>query len=202
MGLRAKVDGHDVHLGRRAWAQPKSHDACAALAPPDRIGVSEIWLSTDATCGRLLLRDDVRPEEEHEEQRRRRCAAGPERDVAEHVQEAELRREVGKSWISELLASDNILGDDTPGDANNTNNSRKVWAVYSELLAPITKQLELQFAIRHDHYQTVGLHCHEPVDADTKGRHAVRLLHDDVHGDKRRRFSHGIDTSRRHGGRW
>ena len=69
---------------------------------------------------------------------------------------AELRREVSKSWISDLLTSDNILGDDTPGDANNTNNSRKVWAVYGELLAPITKQLEVQFAIRHDHYQTVG----------------------------------------------
>ena len=62
MGLRGKVDGHEVHLGRRTWAQPKSHDACAAIAPPERIGVSEIWLSTDSTCGRLLLRDDVRPE--------------------------------------------------------------------------------------------------------------------------------------------
>ncbi|WP_233151607.1 TonB-dependent receptor [Pelomonas sp. KK5] len=69
---------------------------------------------------------------------------------------SEFRREKAASRISDLLASDNILGDDTPGDANTTDNSRKVWAVYAELLAPITKQLELQFAIRHDHYQAVG----------------------------------------------
>ena len=69
---------------------------------------------------------------------------------------AEFRRESTKSHISDLLASDNILGDDTPGDANTTDNSRKVWAVYGELLAPVTKQLELSLALRHDHYQVVG----------------------------------------------
>ena len=69
---------------------------------------------------------------------------------------AEFRKEASKSHISALLTSDNILGDDTPGDANTTDNSRKVWAVYGELLAPVTKQLELSFALRHDHYQVVG----------------------------------------------
>jgi len=69
---------------------------------------------------------------------------------------AEFRREKAASRISDLLASDNILGDDTPGDANTTDNSRKVWAVYGELLAPVTKDLELSLALRHDHYQAVG----------------------------------------------
>ena len=68
----------------------------------------------------------------------------------------EFRRESAKSRISDLLASDNMLGDDTPGDANTTDNKRKVWAVYGELLAPVTKQLELGLALRHDHYEAVG----------------------------------------------
>lgn len=69
---------------------------------------------------------------------------------------AELRREEAKSGGSELLLSDNILGDDTPGDSQNTGQSRKVWAVYGEINAPLTKQLELQFALRHDHYDKIG----------------------------------------------
>jgi len=69
---------------------------------------------------------------------------------------AEFRREAARSGISALLAADNILGDSSPGDANTTDNSRKVWATYGELLAPITKQLELDLALRHDHYQTIG----------------------------------------------
>ncbi len=69
---------------------------------------------------------------------------------------AELRREKSTSAASDLLISDNILGDSSPGDAQFTNNSRKVWAAYGELLAPITKQWELQFALRHDHYQKIG----------------------------------------------
>jgi len=69
---------------------------------------------------------------------------------------AELRREASKSAASDLLLSDNILGDPTPGDAQFTNNSRKVWALYSELVAPLTRTLEMQVAVRHDHYEVVG----------------------------------------------
>ena len=69
---------------------------------------------------------------------------------------AEVRREAARSWASDLLISDNIMGDATPGDAQFTNNSRRVWAVFGEVVAPITKQLELQFAVRHDQYQRVG----------------------------------------------
>jgi len=69
---------------------------------------------------------------------------------------AELRREKSTSAASDLLISDNILGDSSPGDAQFSNHSRKVWAAYGELLAPITKQWELQFALRHDHYQKIG----------------------------------------------
>ncbi|MCV2422280.1 TonB-dependent receptor [Paucibacter sp. DJ2R-2] len=69
---------------------------------------------------------------------------------------AEVRREKGSSAASALLLSDNIVGDSTPGDAQFTNSSRKVWAVYGELNAPVSKELEVQLALRHDHYDVVG----------------------------------------------
>ena len=69
---------------------------------------------------------------------------------------AELRREHSESAASDLLISDNIQGDATPGDAQFTNQSRRVWAVFGEVNAPITKQLELQAALRHDSYQGIG----------------------------------------------
>ncbi len=69
---------------------------------------------------------------------------------------AEFRRERSKSAASDLLISDNILGDGSPGDAQFTNNSRKVWAAYGELLAPFAKGWEAQFSIRHDRYQKIG----------------------------------------------
>jgi len=68
----------------------------------------------------------------------------------------ELRCEAQRSHASDLLLSDNILGDDTPGDAQNTDHHRSVGALFAELNAPITRELELQAALRYDHYQTVG----------------------------------------------
>lgn len=58
--------------------------------------------------------------------------------------------------LSELLMSDNILGDDAPDGPNTGSYGRKVAAVYGELLAPITKTVEVDFALRHDRYQGVG----------------------------------------------
>ncbi|MEH0167599.1 TonB-dependent receptor [Paucibacter sp. JuS9] len=69
---------------------------------------------------------------------------------------AETRREQTKSHASDLLLSDNITGDWTPGDAQNTDYKRSMWAAYGELVAPVTKELELQAAVRHDHYQNIG----------------------------------------------
>ncbi len=61
-GIRARFDGTELRLGRRNWAQDPAHESCAAVAPPHEIGVSEVWLAAGKFCGRLLLRDDVRPE--------------------------------------------------------------------------------------------------------------------------------------------
>ena len=41
-------------------------------------------------------------------------------------------------------------------DLGPSNNSRNISSVYAELIAPVTKELELQLALRHDHYDDVG----------------------------------------------
>ncbi len=61
-GLRARVEGKEVRLGRRNWAQDPSHESCRAVAVPTHPGVSEVWVTTGSVCGRILLRDEVRPQ--------------------------------------------------------------------------------------------------------------------------------------------
>ncbi len=61
-GLKARYRGLELRLGRRNWAQDTSHESCAAVPPPETIGVSEVWLDAGDFCGRLLLRDDLRLE--------------------------------------------------------------------------------------------------------------------------------------------
>ena len=62
MGIRARVGSRDVRLGRRTWLEESTRAQCAAVLMPERVGVSEVWLSAGETIGRVLLRDDVRPE--------------------------------------------------------------------------------------------------------------------------------------------
>jgi len=61
-GSAAQWEGRELRLGRRTWAQDAQHQSCAAVPPPDEIGVSEVWLNAGDFCGRLLLRDDLRLE--------------------------------------------------------------------------------------------------------------------------------------------
>jgi len=73
---------------------------------------------------------------------------------------AELRRETQKFTPSALLVSNNIGGDrDSSGTAaplTATSYGRNIESAYAELNAPVTKQLEIQAALRYDHYQNVG----------------------------------------------
>ena len=69
---------------------------------------------------------------------------------------AEVRRERASSSASELLLSDNIAGDPTPGDAQTRTFSRTVKAVFGELVLPLSKTLELGLALRHDRYDVIG----------------------------------------------
>jgi len=73
---------------------------------------------------------------------------------------AEFRREKTSFRPSALLVSNNIAGDrDSSGlktDLDATDDSRRVWSAYAELSAPVTKELEIQAALRHDRYSQVG----------------------------------------------
>jgi Cd2+/Zn2+-exporting ATPase len=63
-GVSATVDGRQVKLGKRAWVAPAAVPEGPGAGADDQpaIGASEVWLSSDGLSGRLLLRDDVRPE--------------------------------------------------------------------------------------------------------------------------------------------
>ncbi|MBR7800399.1 TonB-dependent receptor [Undibacterium fentianense] len=69
---------------------------------------------------------------------------------------AEWRRERSVFTPSVLLMSDNINNDFAPEGGKATADSRHVEGIYTELLAPLTKQWEAQLSLRHDRYQGVG----------------------------------------------
>ncbi len=68
----------------------------------------------------------------------------------------ELRREKQDYHQSDALKQDLILGETSQGPDSDFGKSRKVSALFGELSAPITKQLELSAALRYEHYQVSG----------------------------------------------
>jgi iron complex outermembrane receptor protein len=64
----------------------------------------------------------------------------------------DLRRE-GYNFAQDVDATQILL---SPGNAALPDASRDVKAVYTELLVPITKELEMQLAVRRDHYSVFG----------------------------------------------
>jgi len=73
---------------------------------------------------------------------------------------AELRRETQRFTPSDLLVGNDIGGDrDSSGTAPPlvaTSYGRNIVSAYAELNAPLTKALEIQAALRADHYENVG----------------------------------------------
>ncbi|MBI5387676.1 MAG: cadmium-translocating P-type ATPase [Verrucomicrobia bacterium] len=61
-GLRARRGGQECYLGRREPLERGPHAAVLAKVPHTEAGFSEVWLSTDHLLGRVLLRDDIRPQ--------------------------------------------------------------------------------------------------------------------------------------------
>ncbi|WP_313872825.1 TonB-dependent receptor plug domain-containing protein [Rugamonas sp. DEMB1] len=64
----------------------------------------------------------------------------------------DLRRE-GYDFGQNVDATQVLLA---PGNAALSNTSRDVRAIFTELLVPVTKDLELQLALRRDHYSVFG----------------------------------------------
>lgn len=61
-GLQAAYGRGTVRLGKRSWLADGSHAALINSATPTEAGFSEVWLETDGLVGRILLRDDIRPQ--------------------------------------------------------------------------------------------------------------------------------------------
>ena len=61
-GLRARRDGTVCQLGRREWVAGNASRVAIASVPPTEAGFSEIWLREDDLLGRIILRDDIRPQ--------------------------------------------------------------------------------------------------------------------------------------------
>jgi len=61
-GLKARRDGDVCLLGRREWVASATTGETIAHVPPTEAGFSEIWLSEGALLGRIILRDDIRPQ--------------------------------------------------------------------------------------------------------------------------------------------
>lgn len=75
-GLRAQHNGGEVLLGRREWvalerrtpvrpdsiSPPDNQRADLEIGAPTDAGVSEVWLAQDGLLGRIVLRDDIRPQ--------------------------------------------------------------------------------------------------------------------------------------------
>ena len=62
MGSSAQHLGETVRLGRRKWVLDGNADATIAAVPETAFGVSEVWVANRTVVGRILLRDDLRPE--------------------------------------------------------------------------------------------------------------------------------------------
>jgi Cd2+/Zn2+-exporting ATPase len=61
-GLRAEWDGAAVRLGKRGWVLEGEGERVEVKAPPAAPGCSEVWVAHSGLLGRLVLRDDLRPQ--------------------------------------------------------------------------------------------------------------------------------------------
>jgi Cd2+/Zn2+-exporting ATPase len=61
-GLRAKRNGNECLLGRREWLAQAERAKIISQVPATDAGFSEIWLAEGDLLGRIILRDDIRPQ--------------------------------------------------------------------------------------------------------------------------------------------
>jgi Cd2+/Zn2+-exporting ATPase len=118
-GLRAVHDGERCALGRREWLQQDCATADLPGVPPADSGLSEIWIRRGSLVGRVVLRDDIRPEagslisELHQAKLRTVVLTGDRQAAAKHLQanlglddvRAELKPEEKVDAIRELAES-------------------------------------------------------------------------------------------------
>jgi Cd2+/Zn2+-exporting ATPase len=61
-GLQARRDGKVCRLGRRNWLAQGPYANIITPIPPTEAGSSEIWVTEGDLLGRIVLRDDIRPQ--------------------------------------------------------------------------------------------------------------------------------------------
>ena len=61
-GLHARRNGGECRLGRRDWLAQGRHADAIARVTATEAGFSEIWIEENDLLGRVVLRDDIRPE--------------------------------------------------------------------------------------------------------------------------------------------
>jgi Zn2+/Cd2+-exporting ATPase len=125
-GLRAQRDGRECLLGKREWLAGSIPDKNIEHAAVTDAGFSEIWLAQDGLVGRLVLRDDIRPQA---------------RGVIE-----ELRRQ-GLRTV--------VLTGDRKAAAEHLGKGLDLDDVRAEL-KPEQKLLEIRELARHGHVAMVG----------------------------------------------
>jgi Cd2+/Zn2+-exporting ATPase len=115
-GLKAKWNGVVCSLGGRDWFEHGNHAEVLARATATDAGFSEVWIEAGDLLGRVILRDDIRPqaasvvEELRSEGLRSVVLTGDRKVAAEHLREelklddvrAELKPEQKVAAIQEL----------------------------------------------------------------------------------------------------
>jgi Cd2+/Zn2+-exporting ATPase len=115
-GLKAKRNGTECLLGRREWLAQGERAKIISAVPATEAGFSEVWLAEGALLGRLILRDDIRPQaravvdELRREGLRSIVLTGDRKATAEHLRDelhlddvrAELKPEDKVAAIREL----------------------------------------------------------------------------------------------------
>ncbi|MFZ0826431.1 MAG: heavy metal translocating P-type ATPase [Verrucomicrobiia bacterium] len=61
-GLQARHNGAECRLGRRDWLAQGRHAGAMAPVTATEAGFSEVWVEENELLGRVVLRDDIRPQ--------------------------------------------------------------------------------------------------------------------------------------------
>jgi len=115
-GLRARRQGRLCRLGGRDWIADGRHGKSVAAVPATDAGFSEVWIEEEDLLGRVVLRDDIRPQSASVVEELRHAGlrsvvlTGDRRSAAEHLRaelklddvRAELKPEQKVAAISEL----------------------------------------------------------------------------------------------------
>ena len=116
LGLRARAGNAAVALGGRDWLSDGPQRAAIAPVPAPELGRSEVWVAGETLLGRVVLRDEVRPQARNVIEQLRRLGlrsvvlTGDRQSTAEHLRaqvavdeiRAELKPEQKVAAIQEL----------------------------------------------------------------------------------------------------